>query len=175
MLEQQTMQRSPSLSVFGMQLPPEAGGQQQSPANSFQHMNQRNGSLPPNLSPMLQQNQQLQNGQQQPQHQFPQGFPGHQRTASYSSNTPSSTYLPTPGQTFSQLQPQSTTPSGPIQTPQTLPKILPNVQPGSPGKAPAVWSGPIQWSLVDPQTKQKRELAFYVDAVPMRSSAAVEL
>jgi hypothetical protein len=49
---------------------------------------------------------------------------------------------------------------------------------GSPSKAsqqqPPVWSGPIKWSMVDP-VKGKKDLAFYVDAVPMRQNAVVEL
>lgn len=38
-----------------------------------------------------------------------------------------------------------------------------------------VWSGAIKWSLMDPVTKSKKDLAFFVDAIPMRPNAAVEL
>lgn len=104
-------------------------------------------------------------------------FPGHQRTASFSSTSSSNALQPTPNQTFAQIPgPGSSTPTLPAQTPQTQNgKLPPTGPPVSPNRSPPVWSGPIQWSLVDPQTKQKRELAFYVDAIPMRSNAAVEL
>lgn len=61
-----------------------------------------------------------------------------------------------------------------FQTPQTqdtTPKA-----PGSPQRTgPPVWSGPIKWTFVDPQQKAKRDLAFYVDAVPIRPNATAEL
>lgn len=104
-------------------------------------------------------------------------FLGHQRTASFSSATSSGAQQPTPNAPFVQQQGLlSTTPTLAAQTPQASTRALPaKAQPASPNRSSPVWSGPIQWSLVDPQTKQKRELAFYVDAVPMRSNATVEL
>lgn len=64
--------------------------------------------------------------------------------------------------------------SQPGQTPhqQTTPASMQ----GSPAKPAAnpVWSGSIQWTFVDPN-KNKKVLAFYVDAIPLRANAAVEL
>jgi hypothetical protein len=60
-------------------------------------------------------------------------------------------------------------------TPQNPPASTPKA-PGSPQKAgPPVWSGPVQWTFVDPTHVSKRELAFYVDAIPIRANATVEL
>ena len=60
-------------------------------------------------------------------------------------------------------------------TPQNQPDGTPKA-PGSPQKpGPPVWSGPIQWTFVDPGQKSKRDLAFYVDAIPIRANATVEL
>jgi hypothetical protein len=236
-LEQQSMNRSPSLSAFGSQSGMD-GNLQQSPAATFQqlqHVLAQNGQMGPpgnatnqanqqfasQALPQMQQQQhhqytqqnqnisqnqnqiQIQNQnqnklqQQQPQQyqnidqmqqhgynqnyqvppQPPPIFPGHQRTASISSNTSSSAFQATPNQTFAQLQaPGSTTPTLPAQALHPANKSTSMKQiPSSPNKSVSVWSGPIQWSLVDPQTKQKRELAFYVDAIPMRSNAGVEL
>lgn len=59
--------------------------------------------------------------------------------------------------------PKTPVPSNLVASPQKSPSNLP------------VWSGAIQWSFVDPMNKSKKELAFYVDAVPLRASAAAEL
>lgn len=49
----------------------------------------------------------------------------------------------------------------------------------SPAQKPSaslpVWSGAVKWSFVDPATKAKRDLAFFVDAIPPRNNAAAEL
>lgn len=71
-----------------------------------------------------------------------------------------------------QQQRQQTTPGSSIPNPPLPPQNLP----GSPQKGAApVWSGPIQWSFIEPSTRNKKDLAFIVDAVPMRANATVEL
>lgn len=160
----QLQQQYPSTGVLQMPQGQQAQSQaSQQLSNQYQNYNQnqqygQNQTFQPNVSQQT-------------------NFPGHQRTASFSSTTSSHALQPTPSQTFAQIPgPGSTTPTLPAQTPQAQSRKLPTkATPASPNRAPPVWSGPIQWSLVDPQTKQKRELAFYVDAVPMRSNAAVEL
>ena len=111
----------------------------------------------------------------------------HQRQQSTSGQTPQ---MQPSGQTAQAWQKQPQQPPGPDgnaaaqqvaqNAPQSVPAQSSASAQGSPRKGQQqqptpVWSGPIQWAMIDPISKMKRDLAFYVEARPVRASAVAEL
>lgn len=114
----------------------------------------------------------------------------HQRQQSTSSTTPQMQQSGTTGQAWQKQpqQPQGADGSVAVQQVQQVPQTAPQSvlaqssasAQGSPRKGQQqqptpVWSGPIQWAMIDPISKMKRDLAFYVEARPVRASAVAEL